>query len=60
MSNQSLPVQMIRATTSATLVAEAKVKASIGMAVSRLKASFNSFIDNLLSFRPFTIMHRSI
>ncbi len=43
-SNESLPVQTIRAATSATLTAEAKVNASIGMAVSRLKASFNSII----------------
>src|SRR5438094_129754 len=41
-----LPVHTTRARTSARLAPEAKVKASIGIAVSRLKASFNNFIKN--------------
>jgi hypothetical protein len=39
----------MRAATSATLAAEAKVRASTGIAVSRLKANLNSFMSNLLS-----------
>src|SRR5882724_8844991 len=45
-----LPVRTMRATTSATLTPEAKVRASIGMAVSRFKAIFNSFIDTVCVF----------
>jgi hypothetical protein len=42
----------MRANTSATLAAEAKVNASIGMAVSRLKASLSNLIDNVTSLDP--------
>jgi hypothetical protein len=46
----------MRATTSATLTPEAKVKANIGIAVCRLKAIFTNFIRGELDcFSPKSI-----
>jgi hypothetical protein len=53
-----LPVRMMRANTSTPQVADAKVKASIGIAVSRLKASFKNLI--VVFVGPYIAAHRSM
>src|ERR1035441_2586084 len=53
-----LPVRMMRAKTSSPQVADAKVKASIGIAVSRLKASFKNLI--VIFVGPYITVQRSM
>jgi len=53
-----LPVETIRASTSAPLVPEAIIKARTGMAVSRLKASLKSLMT--VRFRPIPTVYYSM